>query len=263
LFWLPGETGEASSPRWKYRFRANLPEQHDFGAFVRPARWLNLGRRLGGERLLLLAGRVLARLRVEGAEQIPVAGACLFAFNHASQPADLLLNLVIRRRRPDVHVFGAQALQGQNPLAAFLARVGDAEAEARLLRAYKAKGLSGGELVRAYRILQAGGAVAIAAEGELTWDGRLQHPLAPGTAWLALRTAAPIVPVVSIGGYDMQPRWQMDRLCLPGRLTIRVGQPLHLCQAPSGQPDDQFLSAANARLWAALAALLGQREGIA
>jgi 1-acyl-sn-glycerol-3-phosphate acyltransferase len=222
--------------------------------------WLRLGQRLGGERLLLLAARALARLRVEGAERIPAQGACLFAFNHASQPADLLLNLVIRRRRPDVHVFGAQALQGQNPLATFLVRVGATDAEARLLRAYKAKGLSGGELVRAYRVLQAGGAIAIAAEGELTWDGRLQRPLAPGTAWLALRSAAPIVPVVSVGGYDMQPRWQMDRLCLPGRLTIRVGQPLHLGQSPAGQPDGPLLAAANERLWAALAALLDPEE---
>lgn len=220
--------------------------------------WLRLGRRLGGERLLLLAGRVLARLRIEGAERIPAAGACLFAFNHASQPADLLLNLVIRRRRPDTHVFAAQVLQGQNPLAAFLAQVGAADAETRLLRAYKARGLSGGELVRAYRILRADGAIAIAAEGELTWDGRLQHPLAPGAAWLALRTAAPVIPVVSVGGYDLQPRWQMERLCLPGRLTIRVGPPLHLAQTPLGRPTDESLAAANQRLWEAMAALLAK-----
>lgn len=229
------ETGDSARPGWR-------------GAW-----------RLGGERLLLLAGRALARLKIEGAERIPTEGPCLFAFNHASQPADLLLNLVIRRRRPEVHVFAAQALQGQNPLAAFLARVGDADAEARLLRAYKAKGLSGGELVRAYRILGAGGAVAIAAEGELTWDGRLQHPLAPGAAWLALRSGAPVVPIVSVGGYDLQPRWQMERLCLPGRLTIRVGPPLILGQAPPGQPDSQLLTAANQRLWEALVALLGER----
>ncbi len=238
-------------------------ESEASGHLARRAAWLRLGRRLGGERLLLLAGRVLARLKVEGEERIPTGGACLFAFNHASQPADLLLNVVIRRRRPDVHVFGAQALQGQNPLAAFLARVGDADAEARLLRAYKAKGLSGGELVRAYRILQEGGAIAIAAEGELTWDGRLQHPLAPGTAWLALRSGAAVVPVVSVGGYDMQPRWQMDRLFLPGRLTIRVGRPLTLSQTPTLRPEAPVLAAANQRLWEAMAALLGQGEGIA
>ena len=224
------------------------------------ARWLGWGRRLGGERLLLFAGQVLARLKVEGAAHIPAGGTCLFPFNHASQPADLLVNLVIRRRRPDVHVFAAQVLQGENPLAAFLARVGDATAEMRLLRAYKAKGLSGGELVRAYRVLQAGGAVAIAAEGELTWDGRLQHPLALGAAWLALRTAAPVVPVVSIGGYDLQPRWQMDRLFLPGKLTIRCGAPFHLTQTPQNPPDERSLATANQRLWEEMATLLLSRS---
>jgi len=224
--------------------------------------WLRLGRRAGGERLLLLAARVLARLKIEGAERIPAQGACLFPFNHASQPADLLVNLVIRQRRPDAHVFAAQGWQGQNPLARFLARTGDRDAEARLLRAYKAAGLSGGELLRAYRILSDGGAIALAAEGELTWDGRLQHPLAPGAAWLALRTGAPLAPVVSVGGYDMQPRWQMDRLFLPGRLTIRAGPPLRLSQTPQTQPNRQAVDAANEQLWEAMAALVGESSGI-
>ncbi len=201
------------------------------------ADWLRLGQQLGGARLLLLAARVLAHLRIEGAARIPAHGACLFPFNHASPLADLLVNLVIRRRRPDVHVFAAQVLAGQNPLAAFLTRVDQRAGDARLLLAYKARGLSGGELLRAYRILQGGGAIAIAAEGELTWDGRLQHPLAPGAAWLALRTGAPIVPVVSVGGYDVQPRWQMDRLRLPGRLTIRVGEPFTLGPDPQPKPN--------------------------
>lgn len=223
--------------------------------------WLRLGRRLGGERLLLLAARVLARLKIEGEDRIPAQGACLLAFNHVSQPADLLLNTVIRRRRPHAYVFAAQGWQGQNPLATFLARIGDRDAEARMLRAYKARGLSGGELLAAHRVLLDDGAIAIAVEGEITWDGRLQHPLAPGAAWLALHTAAPVVPIVSIGGYDMQPRWQMDRIQLPGRLTIRVGRPLCLSEAPRRRPSRQELEAANERLWQTMAALLAGREG--
>ncbi len=186
-------------------------ETHSPATRAQPA-WAGLGYQAAVSAAALLAGRVLARLQIVGPERIPARGACLFPFNHASPPADLLINLVIRRRRPDVYVFAAQGLAGQNPLAAFLARVNQRAVEARMLLAYKARGLSGGELLRAYRILQGGGAIAIAAEGELTWDGRLQHPLAPGAAWLALRTGAPVVPVVSVGGYDVQPRWQMDRM---------------------------------------------------
>jgi 1-acyl-sn-glycerol-3-phosphate acyltransferase len=222
-------------------------------------RWLRLGRRLGGERLLLLAGRLLAHLQIEGEEHLPTSGACLFAFNHVSQPADLLVNALIRRHRPDVHAFGLQGLRGQNPLALFLESLGEEHVERQLLRAYKAQGLSAGELLRAYRILLAGGAITIAPEGEITWDGRLQHPLAPGTVWLALRCGAPVTPVVSSGGYDMQPRWQLDRMRLTGRLTIRVGPPLTLANTPLTRVTDEALAEANQRLWEAMAAL---RTGI-
>jgi 1-acyl-sn-glycerol-3-phosphate acyltransferase len=219
------------------------------------AGWLRLGSLFGGKRLLFLAGRLLYSLTIEGEARVPVEGACLFPFNHVSQPADLLANALIRRRRPDVYIFGWQGLQGENPLAQFLSGVGERDPEQRLLRAYKAQGLSAGELLRALRVLQQDGAIAIAAEGEITWDGRLQHPLAPGTAWLALRTGAQIVPVVSSGGYDVQPRWQMDKIRLAGRIAIRAGQPFTLCETPLARAGNQALQAANERLWQAMAAL--------
>ncbi|MBN1660180.1 MAG: 1-acyl-sn-glycerol-3-phosphate acyltransferase [Anaerolineae bacterium] len=219
-------------------------------------RWLRLGKRLGGERLLFVAGRVLYCLRIEGAEKIPTTGPCLLPFNHVSQPADLLANALIRRRRPDMCVFGWQGLRGENPLVHFVTALGEPYPDDWLLRAYKARALSAGELLRALRLVQAGAALSIAAEGEITWDGRLQHPLAPGAAWLALRTGAPVVPIVSLGGYDLQPRWQMERIRLNGRLTIRVGRPFALCDEPVTRPDDETLQAANERLWQEMAALL-------
>jgi len=222
---------------------------------VTRGRWLRLGRRFGGERLLFLAGRLLYRLRIEGAAHIPTTGPCLLPFNHVSQPADLLINALIRRRRPDVCIFGWQGLSGENPATHFLAALGEPDPGDRLLRAYKLRALSAGELLRAYRLMCDGAALSIAAEGEITWDGRLQHPLAPGTAWLALRSGAPVVPVVSLGGYDLQPRWQMNRIRLRGRLTIRVGQPFTLSEAPLARLSDEALHAANERLWQAMDAL--------
>lgn len=220
------------------------------------ARWLRLGRRLFGERSLLLVARLFYRLRIEGAEYIPTAGACLLAFNHVAQPVDLMVNVLIRSRRPDVRLFGLHGFQGENPLAQFLELMGRQDAEAQVLRAYKARGLSAGELVRALRLLQAGAGIALAAEGEFTWDGRLQHPLAPGTAWLALRSGTPVVPVVSSGGYDIQPRWWLDRIRLTGKVAIRVGPPLTLSETPVRRLDNALLQSANERLWEAMAALL-------
>jgi 1-acyl-sn-glycerol-3-phosphate acyltransferase len=227
-----------------------------FAQVTRRTRWLRLGKLLGGERLLFLAGRLLDHLTIEGEEQIPSTGACLFAFNHVSQPVDLLVNVLIRRRRPDVYFFGLQGMGGKNPLAVLLEGLGERDTAQRLLRVYKARGLSAGELLRAYRILLDGGAISIAPEGEYTWDGRLQHPLAPGAAWLALRSGVPVVPIVSAGGYDLQPRWQLEKIRLTGRVTIHVGQPLYLSEGPMRYLDDQVLATANESLWQAMAALL-------
>ena len=226
----------------------------------RRARWLRQGRRWGGERLLFLAARLLYHLTIEGEEWLPARGAILFAYNHVSQPADLLVNALIRRHRPDVCFFGAQGLQGEAPLALFLAGLGEPDSGTRLLRAYKARGLSAGELLRAYHLLLQGGAISIAPEGELTWDGRLQHPFLPGTVWLALRTGVPVLPVVSSGGYDLQPRWQLDRMRLTGRLAIRAGRPLILSAVPLGPVTDEALVEANQRLWEAMAGLLSPRN---
>ncbi|MBN1660181.1 MAG: 1-acyl-sn-glycerol-3-phosphate acyltransferase [Anaerolineae bacterium] len=221
----------------------------------RQARWLRLGRRLFGERALLLAGRVLYRLRIEGAEHLPSTGACILVFNHVAQVVDLMVNVLIRTRRPDVYLFGLHGFAGENPLAHFLQLMDNHDAQAQVLRAYKARGVSAGELVRALHLLQAGQAVALAAEGEFTWDGRLQHPLAPGAAWLALRSGAPLVPVVSSGGYDIQPRWWMKRMRLTGKVTIRAGEPLLLAETPIHRLDDALLAAANQRLWEVMSIL--------
>jgi 1-acyl-sn-glycerol-3-phosphate acyltransferase len=222
------------------------------------ARQVRLLRRFSGEWLLFLVARLLGGWRVVGEAGIPNQGACIFPFNHVTPAADLVVNTLIRQHRPQLHIFAEQGLAGENPLAFFLNRLGEHDTEARLLRAYKAKGLAAGELLAAYRIVCAGGAVSIAAEGEMTWDGRLQHPLMPGAAWLALRTAAPVVPVVSVGGYDVQPRWQMDRLRLPTRGVTRVGQPIYLSETPQQRPDCEAVAAANQRLWEAMAALLAE-----
>ncbi len=221
---------------------------------TRRAWWVRLGRRLGGERWLFWLARLLYHLRIEDEAYLPASGACLFPFNHVSQPADLLVNALIRRHRPAVYLFGWQGWQGENPLAQFLRGVGESAPERRLLYAYKAQGLSAGELLRARSLLLQGGAIALAAEGEITWDGRLQAPLAPGAAWLALRTAALIVPVISRGGYDVQPRWQMERIRLSGRMVIRVGRPFRLCETPLDRLEKDVLEAANHQLWEAMEA---------
>ena len=98
-----------------------------------------------------------------------------------------------------------------------------------------------------YRVLQNNGIVIHNPQGDATWDGR---PTAFGriAAWLALRTAAPIVPILSsIGCYEIWPRWQR----LPsrkGRFRLSIDEPLRLTDKPLDRVTDRDLEEANARI---------------
>lgn len=215
-----------------------------------------LAQRLGGDRLFLLAARLAYSLRVQGAEHIPAAGPCILAFNHESAMTDALVFVIVHRVRRNVHFFGWQNLRDEHPMLDFLSRFGEPNLGARYLRAYWLRGLSAGELLRARRVLLDGEAIMITAEGEWTWDGRFQRPLAPGSAWLALRTGAPVVPIVTTGGYDVQPRWRLDKMNWTGRVTLTIGPPLRFPQAPVDTFSPNALNEANERIWQAMAALL-------
>lgn len=227
-----------------------------YARLAREASWIRLGRALGGRTLLFLIARVLYHLRVVGEENIPTQGACLFPFNHVSHPADFLVSAVIGRHRSDVRTMARQGFEGDNEARRFFDGVGRGAADERFLLAYTGRGHSAGELMRGLRVLQQGGAISVAAEGESTWDGRLQYPLARGTAWLAVRSGAAVVPVVSKGGYDLRPRWSTRGMRFTGRLSIRVGEPFPVSPEPVARVSDAAVQEANETIWKAMAALL-------
>lgn len=215
---------------------------------------LGLVRRLGGPPLLLALARLFYCLRVDGEAHIPQQGGCLVVFNHVSTIADALLLLIVYRRRPDACLFVYN--QTGDVVAGLLQAMGLPRAQERVLRTYDRPSLSVAGLLRARQVLLDGGCVVMAPEGEFTWDGRLQHPLAPGAAWLGLRSEVPVVPIVSLGGYDVSPLWQMEKIRLTGRIRIRAGQPLSLGAQPLERVTEAQLQEASQRLWRALAALL-------
>jgi 1-acyl-sn-glycerol-3-phosphate acyltransferase len=216
-----------------------------------------LARAGGSDTLVLFLARCLYHLKVEGIENLPASGTCLIAANHQAMVTDALVYLTVRQRRPDLHFFGWQSYQGQSPLLAFMQRYGESQADARFLRAYKARGISAVELLRARQLILDGNALLIAVEGELTWDGHLQYPLSPGAAWLGLRTAATIVPLVAVGGYDIQPRWDMNHIRLSGRVHIQLGQPFTLRPSSRDMVRQVDVESASQRIYNALAGLLG------
>ncbi len=215
--------------------------------YHRRARLLRLVHALGGPPLLLRLAGLFYRLRVEGQEHIPLQGAVIFAINHASPVADGLAYLVVQRNRPQVFLFDMYLVKDQ--IAGLFGALGLDGFDLRQLFASQRQGLSAAGLLGARQELLRGGAVAIFPEGELTWDGRLQSPLRRGAAWLALNTAAPVLPVVSRGGYDIQPLWDIEKIRLTGRMSIRFGQPVHLTEGPLSNISTETLQSASARLW--------------
>jgi len=226
--------------------------------YQRRARLLSLARSLGGPSLLLRLAGWIYRLRVEGKEYLPARGRAIFAFNHVAPVADGLAYLVVQRYRPQVHLFDMYLVK--NEIAGLFRSLGMADFGSQQLFVSKRQGLSAEGLLRARQILLQGGAVAIFPEGEISWDGRLQYPLGQGVAWLGLHTVTPIIPIITRGGYDLQPLWDMERIRLTGRMSIHIGQPLLLCEIPQDSISDQALKTANEQLWQAMAALTGKES---
>lgn len=152
-------------------------------------------------------------IRIEGIENIPASGPVLIVSNHQSVLDPILTQAVIRR---PVHAM-AKSTQFTVPIIGRLMRhlcvfpVRRYQVDPQATR-------------HALRLLDAGQAVAIYIEGERSWNRELQEPR-PGTARLAMRTAAPVVLCAIDGSYDAWPRWA--RRPTPSTIRIRF-TPLRL-----------------------------------
>lgn len=181
-----------------------------------------IGSRLPGPLRRALAGltreatrglfRLLTRTTVSGAENVPAAGRIILAFNHLGYLDGALLYALAPR--PDV-----------TPVVASM--IGDKPIERVLVTAaggiWIARGASDrAALEAALLVLEQGRAVAIAPEGRISTTGELL-PAQPGTAFLASRGDAPIVPVAIAG---TERAWaELRRLRRP-RLTLAFGTPM-------------------------------------
>lgn len=104
-------------------------------------------------------------------------------------------------------------------------------------------------LLDGYRALLNKGIVVLNPEGEPTWDGR-PVPIKRSIAWLALRTAAPLLPTLpNMGCYEIWPRWQAGP-GRRGRLRVTVGQPFRLVDEPMAEVSDEDVDRALTRIQA-------------
>jgi 1-acyl-sn-glycerol-3-phosphate acyltransferase len=204
-------------------------------------------------RTLAFAARAVlssvARVRVEGAHDLPLTGPLIVAPNHLSNAdppivAGWLAPALGRRPR-----FLAKEQIFVGPVATFLEWQGAVKVKA------------GGSDADAYRVcrklLEAGEALIIFPEGTRSQDGSLGKAM-PGVALLATRTGVPILPV-GISGTDRFLGRGARFPRIGARITVRVGRPFRVAADPA-LPRRQALEAANEELMRRLAALVDERH---
>lgn len=190
---------------------------------------------------------LIGRLEVEGVGRIPKTGPFLLVANHQSVLDPILIQAVCPR---PVHTM-AKSTQFASPVFAWLMP--------RLLSFPVRRYEIDPQAVRyALRTLERGEPVGIYAEGERSWDGRLQPPRL-GTLRLILKAGVPVVPCTIDGAYDVWPRW--DRRPRRAKIRITFGDPLTFPKLETRAEREAHLDEVGRVLMSALAGPLeGARE---
>ncbi|MHC4953093.1 MAG: lysophospholipid acyltransferase family protein [Planctomycetota bacterium] len=103
--------------------------------------------------------------------------------------------------------------------------------------------------------LEAGEAICIFPEGELTSTGKMREKGQRGIALLARKTGATVLPIGIRGAVDVYSRMQ-PKLRLSGDIELHIGQPLTYDEQPNRAGENEF----TARLMDRLRDLSGQNE---
>ncbi|MBE3597733.1 MAG: 1-acyl-sn-glycerol-3-phosphate acyltransferase [Limnochordaceae bacterium] len=184
------------------------------------------------------------RVRAYGIDRIPASGPVLLAINHLSMLDPLLIGVVVPR---PVHFMAKEELfrypvlrQLLPKVHAFPVRRGEADREA---------------IHQALRRLQEGQVVGVFPEGTRSQDGRLLE-IQGGTALLALKSGAPILPIAITGTERAMPRgaYWPRRV----RVEIRVGKLIHPETSPCQHAGRDRIHSTSRRLAEELGALLEQ-----
>ncbi len=178
----------------------------------------------------LIAGpflRSLARPDVIGAEHIPAGGPAILASNHLSVVDSVYLPLMVPR--PVTFAAKSEYFTGtrlrDRVVGAYLRSTNQLSTDRAGARAAQAM------LDAALQLLKDGQLFGIYPEGTRSPDGRLYRGRT-GVGYLALNSGAPVIPVAMIGTDRMMPPGA--RIPRPGRIEIRIGEPLTFDQYRNG-----------------------------
>ena len=149
---------------------------------------------------------------VEGAHHLPDDGPAILVSNHVNYLDPLAMGVVFDR---PLHFMAKKELF-EHPLFGWLLR--------KVYAFPVRRGQADRQAIRhALRILADGHVLALFPEGTRSATGRLQE-LQRGVAMLALRSGAPVVPMVLLGAHEALAGGR--KVPRRGPLTVRVGPPL-------------------------------------
>lgn len=192
--------------------------------------------------------RLFWRLRIEGAEHIPTAGAYVVAPVHRSNIDTLVVAAITRRR---LRYMGKASLWKVKPagrlfsaLGAFPVNRGTADREA---------------LRRCIEVVQNGEPLVVFPEGTRQ-TGPTVQPLFEGAAYVASRAGIPVIPVGIGGSEGAMPKG--SKTIRPVRVRIVIGEPMHpALPGPSGRAPRSSVHHLTEELAGRLQELFDQAEG--
>lgn len=183
------------------------------------------------------------RVRVTGVQQVPAQGPVILAINHLSMLDPLIIGVTFPR---PIHYMAKEELF-RYPLlghllrwvGTFPVRRGEADREA---------------IQRSLQLLKKGRVVGVFPEGTRSDDGRLRE-IQGGTALLALRSGAPILPIAIWGTGQAMPRGRF--LPKRARVLIHIGEAIWI-QASNGMSGHDRIREISRQLARQLGELLRQ-----
>jgi 1-acyl-sn-glycerol-3-phosphate acyltransferase len=195
--------------------------------------------------------RLAYRPRVTGLANIPRTGPVIIAANHVSFADEIFTPLAARRQVfyfAKAEYFNSPGVRGR-AMGAFFRGLGQVPVERGDTRSAAASVDVGVD------VLRAGQALGIYPEGTRSPDGRL-YKFRTGVARLAIRSAAPVVPVGLVGTRDVQPpgnkRWHR------APVEVHFGAPLDFSGREADERSARKLRAIAEEIRAAIQALSGQ-----
>jgi 1-acyl-sn-glycerol-3-phosphate acyltransferase len=173
--------------------------------------------------------RLMYRPKMKGLENIPEDGPAILAANHQSFLDDLLLPLVVPKRKV---VFLGKADYFDKWYLRWFFKGANVIPVRRESRSASEDALRAG-----VRALRENRLVGIFPEGTRSPDGRLYRGKT-GVARMALEARVPVIPVAIVGTFDLLP---YDRkVPKAGRVELRFGKPL-LFERHYETPADRFV----------------------